>query len=336
MLSIKQGFRNIKEDYVDGSHWILKSVAAFVLVYVLIAMVLGFYWNSEPDVLPPSNNQAVTGAATTTALLNVATTLLDKPGGYLSNDVSLPGVWMDNIPNWEYGVLIQVRDLSRAMRKDFSRSQSQSTEDPDLAITEPQFNFDSKSWMLPSSEGEYLTGIDALIRYLERLSDQQQSQAQFYARADNLTRWLGDVETRLGSLSQRLSASVGQKRLNTDLAGDASATQSTSADSELVIKTPWSEIDDVFYEARGASWALIQLMRAIEVDFKSVLEKKNALVSLRQIIRELESTQETLWSPMIMNGSGFGLVANHSLVMASYIARANAAIIDLRELLTQG
>jgi hypothetical protein len=92
----------------------------------------------------------------------------------------------------------------------------------------------------------------------------------------------------------------------------------------------------VFYEARGASWALIQLMRAIEVDFKSVLEKKNALVSLRQIIRELESTQETLWSPMIMNGSGFGLVANHSLVMASYIARANAAIIDLRELLTQG
>jgi hypothetical protein len=140
----------------------------------------------------------------------------------------------------------------------------------------------------------------------------------------------------MGSLSQRLSASVGQKRLNTDLAGDASATQSTSAASELEIKTPWSKIDDVFYEARGASWALIQLLRAVEVDFKSVLEKKNALVSLRQIIRELESTQETLWSPMVMNGSGFGLVANHSLVMASYIARANAGIIDLRGLLTQG
>jgi hypothetical protein len=39
---------------------------------------------------------------------------------------------------------------------------------------------------------------------------------------------------------------------------------------------------------------------------------------------------------MVMNGSGFGLVANHSLVMASYIARANAGIIDLRGLLTQG
>jgi len=268
MPNIKQGLRNLKEDYVDGSHWIIRTFGVLVIVYGLFSSALGFYWNSEPDIAPPPAAQTVTGAATTKALLYVANTMLNKPGGYLSNDVSLPGVWMDNIPNWEYGVLIQVRDLSRAMRKDFSRSQSQSTEDPDLAITEPQFNFDSKSWMLPSSEGEYLTGIDALIRYLERLSDQQQSQAQFYARADNLTRWLGDVETRLGSLSQRLSASVGQKRLNTDLAGDASATQSTSADSELVIKTPWSEIDDVFYEARGASWALIQLMRAIEVDFK--------------------------------------------------------------------
>jgi hypothetical protein len=39
---------------------------------------------------------------------------------------------------------------------------------------------------------------------------------------------------------------------------------------------------------------------------------------------------------MILNGSGFGLWANHSLVMASYLTRANAAIVDLRDLLAQG
>lgn len=74
-------------------------------------------------------------------------------------------------------------------------------------------------------------------------------------------------------------------------------------------------------------------MKAIEIDFKGVLEKKNAIVSLRQIIRELESTQDSIWTPMILNGSGFGFFANHSLVMASYISRANAGIIDLRQLL---
>jgi hypothetical protein len=67
-----------------------------------------------------------------------------------------------------------------------------------------------------------------------------------------------------------------------------------------------------------------------------VLEKKNARVSVQQIIRELESTQQAIWSPVVLNGSGFGLFANHSLVMASYVSRANAGIIDLRELLSKG
>jgi hypothetical protein len=39
---------------------------------------------------------------------------------------------------------------------------------------------------------------------------------------------------------------------------------------------------------------------------------------------------------MILNGDGFGLLANHSLVMANYISRANAALIDLNDLLSQG
>jgi len=74
----------------------------------------------------------------------------------------------------------------------------------------------------------------------------------------------------------------------------------------------------------------------VEVDFDAVLRKKNALVSLRQIIRELEATQRTAWSPVVLNGSGFGFVTNYSLIMASYVSRANAAIIDLLNLLAQG
>ena len=283
------------------------------------------------------NEQAtVTGYATTATMIEVARRMLEKPGGYLSNDVTPPSVFLDNIPRWEFGVLTQVRDLARALRNDISRSQSQSVEDKDLSKGEPQFNFDSESWFFPPTESEYQEGIAAFERYLNRLADPEEQSAQFYARADNLRDWLALVEKRLGSLAQRLSASVGQARINTDLAGDASAEQSTATPKEVIVKTPWSQIDDVFYETRGASWALIHFLKAVEIDFKQVLEKKNALVSLRQIIRELESTQETVWSPMILNGSGFSLMANHSLVMASYISSANAAVIDLRALLEQG
>lgn len=172
--------------------------------------------------------------------------------------------------------------------------------------------------------------------YLTSLLDPAQPGAQFFARADNLRGYLSDVETRLGSLSQRLSASVGQVRVNTDLAGDANAEQATPTPDVSLIKTSWYEIDDVFYEARGTAWALVQILRAIEVDFAGVLEDKNATASVRQIIRELEATQATVWSPVIMNGSGFGMFANHSLVMASYISRAHSAMTDLRSLLSEG
>lgn len=323
------------------------KIAGIVFGALIAFMVLlMLWWSITPDRFDPVDNarstaktqqqQFVTGYTSTVTLTTLAQTLLDKPGGYLSNDVMPPSVWMDNIPNWEFGVLVQIRDFSRALRNDISRSQSQSLEDNDLAIAEPQFNFNSKSWLFPPSEKEYRDGIKALQSYLNRLSSDVEDDAQFYARADNLTGWLAIAEKRLGSLSQRLSASVGQVRVNTDLAGEPNALQSTPTSGEVVSKTPWNKIDDVFFEARGSTWALIHLLKAVEHDFNDILRKKNALVSLRQIIRELEASQEPVWSPIILNGSGFGLFANHSLVMASYISRANAAIIDLRDLLNRG
>jgi len=322
-----------------------KPILVVLCVIILIMLFLMFYWDTESDVFDVQEqsqyrNQGstdyVTGFVTTATMIEVAETLLHKRGGYLSNDIMPPSVFMDNIPAWEFGVLTQIRDLARSMRNDFSRSQTQSVEDNDLMTADPQFHFDSESWILPATEREYQKGIDALTHYLVRLSDPNEQDAQFFARADNLRDWLAIIEKRLGSLSQRLSASVGQARVNTDLEGDSEATHSTVKPDLMEVKTPWLEIDDVFYEARGTCWALIHFMHAIEYDLHDVLQKKNALVSLRQIIRELEGTQDAVWSPMIMNGTGFGFLANHSLVMASYVSRANSAVIDLRNLLEQG
>ncbi len=323
-----------------------KMGAGLCMLYLLIVIALGFYWSAEPvpfsvrdNLLEKlgQNTPAVTGTATTTALIRTAEIMLSKPGGYLSNDIAPPGLYLDNIPNWEFGVLVQIRDLTRAFRENFSRSQSQSVEDVDLVIVEPQFHLPNDSWLLPASEDEYRKAVAALESYLRRISDEDEQDAQFYARADNLARWLVNVESRLGSLSQRLSASVGQAQAgNLDLAGEIGAQQSTAGSDDRIVTTPSTQIDDVFYEARGATWALMHFLQAIEIDFEAVLRDKNALVSVRQIIRELEASQRTVFSPVVLNGGGFGLFANHSLVMANYVSRANAAITDLRELLNQG
>ena len=333
-------------DKPSRSSTIFRVGAGLIGAYLLVVLVLGIYWSLQPalfdvDARAADRAQAmdrprVNGFTTTSTLIELADTLLDKPGGYMSNDIAPPGVIVDDIRNWEFGVLVQIRDLARIMRGEISRSQSQSREDPDLAEAEGKFFFDNSAWLFPQTEDEYRAGVRFTRNYLMRLSDPAQPEAQFYERADNLRAYLSAVNTRLGSLSQRLWSAAGQQQFDMGLAGEPSGRQSTPAPLEQEVRTPWLEIDDVFHEARGQTWALIHVLRAMEIDFRGVLENKNALVSLRQIIVNLEATQQTLWSPMVLNGDGFGLIANHSLVMASHIARANAAIIDLRALLSEG
>lgn len=327
------------DDMVRRPLW-QKITGIAVLVLLLLNLGFGWYWSRTPEIFwvnekPVGANNAV-GYATIDTLIRVAETLLEKPGGYLTNDVTPPSVFLDNIPNWEFGVVQQLRDLARVTRNDYSRSQSQSREDSDLAIAEQKFFFDNDSWILPRTETEYRAAIEGFRDYRDRLSGADAADAQFFARADNLREWLAQVEKRLGSLTRRLGDSVATDVINTDLAGERANEANTTLPDRVSVRTSWFEIDDVFFEARGTAWALVHFFRAAEFDFANVLADKNAEASVRQIIRELEASLEPLSSPMVLNGGGYGLFANHSLVMSNYLARANAAIINLRELLDEG
>jgi hypothetical protein len=324
--------RTMKE---KGFLWKIGTFGVFVSV---VLYAISWYWSLEPkkfDVVELAAHEGNVqnpkelplGYAYASTLINVGNTLLHKPGGFLVNDVFPPSVFLDNIPNWEYGALIALRDATTALRNHISRAQTQSREDPDLARAEPFFYFDHKSWQLPSSESEYEKGIEALEGYRERLLKRD---ANFYSRADNLRQYLEVLEKRLGDLSNRLSASVGDTSPVAQVGGGGEHHRSVSN------KTPWLLLDDVFFEARGYTWAAMHVLRAIEFDFRDILGNKTALVSLQQIIHELEDGQAPYLSPIILNGSGFGLFANYSLTLANYIARANAATIDLRSLLQQG
>ncbi len=318
----------------------MKTSAVIAGIVILFILMLGIFWSRTPDVFWVNErldgDRTVVGYSTADTLIRVADTLLEKPGGYLTNDKFPPGLYLDNTPNWEKGVLIQVKDLSRVFRNDYSRSQSQSKEDPDLVIAAEKFFSESNSWLFPPTERRFREGVEAVERYRDRLTSTDGDQAQFFARADNLREWLAEVEKRLGSLTRRLGDSVAKTRINENLAADPSAEAAQDQPDQLDVRTSWFEIDDIFFEARGTAWALLHFLRAAELDFAHVLEDKNATASVRQIIRELEASLTPLSSPVVLNGGGYGLFANHSLVMANYLARANAAVINLRELLDQG
>jgi len=186
------------------SKGILWGFGVLSLVIAVILLILGAWWGSEPGQFniqdearkrveeskletghhgqeathePVANtpeeeievSEMPIGYTYTNTLAHIAEVLLHKSGGYITNDVAPPGVFLDNISNWEYGALVMLRDATTALRNHFARDQSQSAEDPDLAIAEPYFYYEHNSWALPSTEAEYQKGIDALHKYMSRL-----------------------------------------------------------------------------------------------------------------------------------------------------------------------
>lgn len=311
----------------DGLVW-----AGLTLVFLLL-WALGWYWSREPALFPVSaeattgNTALIPGQLTARTLTRVGQQLLDKPGGYLRNDILPPGLLLDDMPSWELGVVHVLRDMGHALHKDMGMSHAQYIEDADLAVAEAEFQFNSNSWLLPATESEYRRGVEALDSYAQRLSAKDASRAVFFSRPAYLRNWLSDVDVRLGSLSTRLNAALPSHAIA------VSGERDHAGDVPQQPETGWMDIDNVFYEARGSAWALLHLLKAIDVDFAQELEQRNARTSLRAAIHELEATQETLWSPMVLNGSGFGFTANHSLVMANYLNRAHTDLLDVRDAL---
>ncbi|MDG1157497.1 MAG: DUF2333 family protein, partial [Litorivicinaceae bacterium] len=90
------------------STWVAAGLGACVL-YLLGAVLLGIHWSQPPEqrsvdevltTTAPVDQNVTIGNATVGALIFITETLLEKPGGYLSNDVTPPGLWLDNMPNW--------------------------------------------------------------------------------------------------------------------------------------------------------------------------------------------------------------------------------------------
>lgn len=302
--------------------WIWKPLLVLVVLYLLVTLALGIWWSREPaafDVEQATANQRVQvaaeqpeaattparrGAVTTAALIGVVETLQQKPGGYLRNDIFPPGLWLDNMPNWEYGVLRQARELAQRLPA-LERGESDALEEAREALMG-----ESRDWLYPSTETRLEQAGEHLGEHLLALG---KGEAGFADDGEALARWLERVALRLDDLSQRLSASVGEREALRDLAIDT---------DELPEPTPWYRLDDDFFEARGQAWALLHLLRGVERDYADLLAAAEARGTLTRLIAELEMTQRRLWSPLVLNGSGFGIFANHSLVMANYTVRA--------------
>lgn len=304
--------------------WIWKPLLVLVVVYLLVVIGLGIWWSRTPEplvideavVVQRGTGEAARGAVTTAGLVSVVDTLLNKPGGYLRNDIAPPGVWLDNMPAWEFGVLQQARQLALAMPAMSSQAL------PEVEQASEALLGSSRDWFYPSTEHRLNQAGEALSLYLQRL---EEPGAQGLADGgQGLSPWLYSVADSLDSLSYRLSASLGNPEALADLDVDV---------DRVPGKTPWYKVDNVFFESRGQAWALLSLLKAVRHDQADVLAAHQLTDHWDALIAELQASQRRLWSPVVLNGSGFGMFANHSLVMANHLLGARDRARELADTL---
>ncbi|KAA0020799.1 DUF2333 family protein [Salinicola corii] len=317
--------------------WIWKPLVGLVAIYLLVCIVLGIWWSWTPAPMDPK--QAVEmqrgfpqsvdtgggekpvppGEALLASNIAILDTLLHKPGGYLRNDVMPPGLWLDNMPNWEAGVTRQVRDAVAMLGGALTVGNAP------LSQASESLGGDLDSWRWPASEtllksarnnlGEAFTALENSAGPGAPTQDAAAStEPAAVPDAAALTEWLAQVQQRLRTQTRQLAANVGQSP-NGDQQTDS---------------TPWLRIDNVFFEARGTTWALAQLLQAARIDYADVIDGSGVGADFDQLVAELKSSQARVWSPVILNGSGFGLFANHSLMMANYTVRASQLVEKIR------
>ncbi len=176
---------------------------------------------------------------------------------------------------------------------------------------------DGLDWYRPATETHLAAAVAALDSQLAALGGMQ---AEGFVPGAGLRRWLADVGVRLDDLSLRLASGAGGHQLLRELAIDREA---------LPEGTPWYRVDNVFFEARGTGWALVQMLEGVQRDQADILDRAGVTERWERLRAELAMTQRRLWSPVVMSGSGFGPFANHTLVMALHISRARDLVEEI-------
>jgi len=286
-----------------------------------------------------STRRLPTGYTTVSTVIELTDWLLDKKrGGYLYNDrLFLPRYLIDNMPNFEYGMVIQLRDTVYSLRHDFSRSRAQSLERDDLITADARYNFDHNNWMIPSTESQYREGRRFVRSYLDSLTLTGAEAGQFVTRQDVLEGWLRRQQRRLGSFGVRLRANAGIYEFNPNIDSSMEEFEDIPGfDFHNQKITHWRDRDNEFYEIRGSVYVMYHIMLALRTDFEPMLNDFKAMGTMNRILSELHSACQPMVSPVVLNGDEFGFLHNHSLTLAAHIAKAHLAVQDLRVMLRGG
>jgi hypothetical protein len=295
--------------------WWLAPAAALALVgYVVVGMAMTHVIDDDfefgPGTVDSSQSRAVAIAA------RLIGREIDQHGWTANDPFYMPSWWLDNMPNFQQGIVAANARFARALADISDHGQGVSPELERAAglLKYPGtvWKFDpSTSWApTASSEKQYRNAARNLVEFNRRLT---QGEPGFDRHAGALAALVAALGRDLGAISADI---------------DAHLAESHSALLD-------SRADDVFYATKGKVYAYGLLLRELGGDYAQVLADRELAVQWRRMVEALRAAA-ALEPAVVLNGAPDGtLIPSHLTAQGFYLLRARAILSEIAEKLAQ-
>ncbi len=295
--------------------WALAVVAVILLLYYPLGALWVHEIDDDPDFAPaqvePGASRAVAVAA---ALIERE---VDRHAWPANDPWFFPGVILDNMPNYQQGIIQALRRFALEMTDQIGRSRGSSQADPDLERARSLLSYSSDVWVwdlgvsiwpTAPSDQQYLAARDALLKYNGRMAA---GTAVFDRRADNLLATLDRIAKDLGSASAALEQRVEE---HSGPLFDFTA-------------------DDHFYRAKGELYAYALLLRELGKDFEPIIRERGLQKVWSDMLDNL-FVAARLQPWVVFNGAPDSqMLPSHLAAQGFFLLRARSQMYEIADIL---
>jgi hypothetical protein len=295
--------------------WLAGLIVVFLALYYPVGAMLVHKIDDDPNFAPAEVPQGASHAVA------MAAALIEREVGdhaWPGNDPwFFPGYILDNMPNYQQGIIQALRRFSLEMTDQIGRARGSSQADADLDRARSLLGYEGNIWVwdfsvswwpTAPSDQQYMSARDALLSYNRRLAA---GSAVFDRRSDNLLATLDRIGKDLGSASAGLEQRV-----------------ESHAGAWIDV-----EADDRFYRTKGELYGYALLLRELGKDFESVLQERALQKLWNEMLGNLaEAASLRPW--VVTNGAPDGQVLpNHLVAQGFFLLRARAQIYEISDVL---
>ncbi len=306
---------------VDPDFWLHwgKRAGFLLLGFLLLYYPLGMAWRHTinddldftPAALSPGQAQAV---AVVAALIDRE---VNQAGWVANNPFFMPSAPLDNMPNFQIGLIGALARVSVELRDQIGRTRGSSQSDPDLEEAAGLLQYSGTRWVwdpsvslwpTASSEAQYRKARKALLAYNARLG---KGEAVFERRNDNLMATLDRIAFDIGSSSAVLDDRI-------------------SSNSMRLIDT---KADDIFYGVKGQMYAYTLILKALRTDFGGAIKERTLEGAYDQMLQSF--VQAAALDPwIVVNGAPDSQVfPSHLAAQGFYLLRARTQLREVTNIL---